>query len=314
LAPTAELEREARTRTGFALFTPEYGSPEQARGEAVSTATDVYSTGAVLYDLMTGQSPHRTAGSPLEILRSIGEDEPARPSAVAPAERRGELTGDLDNIILKALHKEPARRYASMEQLSDDLERWLDGLPVHARTATFSYRARKFARRNKALVAATAAVTLALLGATGVSLRQAQRADEQAARAEVERGKALEAARRASAEAERARNAEARVQAQLDELRAEQEARGKAEAEARAKGTEAELSREQLQVSLEQTRREKALAEQESRRAREAEGQAQAAAGAEKKTRQEAQALYEKERARVKQLEEASKKITTKLP
>jgi eukaryotic-like serine/threonine-protein kinase len=314
LAPSAELALEARTRTGFAIFTPEYGSPEQARGEAVSTATDVYSTGAVLYELMTGRSPHRTTGSQLEAMRAICEVEPARPSACAPPDRRGELAGDLDNIILKALHKEPARRYASMEQLSGDLGRWLDGLPVQARTATFGYRARKFARRNKVLVAAAMMVTVALLAATGVSLRQASRADEQAARAEVERGKALESARRASTEAERARSAEARVQAQLDELRASQEARGKAEAEARAKGTEAELSREQLQVALEQARREKAVAEQESQRAREAEGRAQAAASAEKKTRQEAQALYEKERARVKQLEEASKKITTKLP
>lgn len=314
LAPSAELAREARTRTGFALFTPEYGSPEQARGDAVFTATDVYSTGAVLYELLTGRSPHRTSGGQLEILRSICEDEPALPSEVAPAERRGELVGDLDNIILKALNKDPARRYASMEQLFDDLGRWLEGLPVLARTATLGYRARKFVQRQKALVASAAAITLALLGATGVSLRQASRADEQAARAELERGKALEAANRANAETERARAAEARVQLQLDELRAAQAARGKAEAEARAKSTEAELSREQLEVVLEQVRREKVVAEQESKRARTAEEQAQAAAATERKTRQEAQALYERERARVQQLEEASRKITTQLP
>lgn len=314
LAPSAELALEARTRTGFALFTPEYGSPEQARGEAVFTATDVYSTGAVLYELVAGRSPHRTTGGQLEILRSICEDEPGLPSELAPAERRPELIGDLDNIILKALHKEPARRYASMEQLSDDLRRWLDGLPVLARTATLGYRARKFVQRHKALVAAVAAVTLALLGATGVSLRQARRADEQAARAERERGRALEAAGRANAETERARAAELRLKVQLDELRAEQAARGKAEAEARAKGTEAELSREQLEIVLEQVRREKAVAEQESQRARAAEEQAQAAAVAERKTRQEAQALYQRERARAEQLEEASKKITTQLP
>jgi eukaryotic-like serine/threonine-protein kinase len=314
LAPSTELALEARTRTGFAIFTPEYGSPEQARGESISTATDVYSTGAVLYELLAGRPPHRTTGSQMEVLRSICEDEPAPPSAVAPATRRSELAGDLDNIVLKTLHKEPGQRYASMEQLADDLGRWLSGLPVQAHASTFGYRARKFLRRNKVLVAAAAVVSLALLGATGVSLRQASRADEQAARAEVERGKALEAARRANAETERARTAEAQVQTQLDELRAEQQARGKAEAESRAKSTEVALSREQLQVALEQTRREKALAEQESQRARTAEEQAQAAAAAEKKTRREAQALYEKERARVEQLEKANKQITTKLP
>jgi eukaryotic-like serine/threonine-protein kinase len=308
------FEREARTRTGFAIFTPEYASPEQARGDAVTTAADVYSVGAVLYELTAGQPPHRTSGSALEILQAICEVDPARPSAVAPLPRRRELAGDLDNIILKALHKEPAGRYASMEQLANDLACWMDGLPVTARTQTWGYRARKFVRRNRALVIAAMAVTLALLAATVVSLRQARLADEQAVRAETERGHALEAAGRARSEAERARNAELRLQSQLAELVAEQAARAAAEAEARTKGTEAELSREQLQVALERTRREKATAEAESQKAREAEGRAQAAARAEKQTRQEAQALYEKERARVKQLEEASKKITTRLP
>ncbi|NJM90809.1 MAG: serine/threonine protein kinase [Myxococcales bacterium] len=188
LAPSTELAREARTRTGFAIFTPEYCSPEQARGEAISTATDVYSTGAVLYELLAGRTPHRTTGSQLEVLRSICEDEPTRPSEAAPATRRGELIGDLDNIVLKALHKEPGRRYASMEQFADDLGRWLDGMPVQAHASTLGYRGRKFLRRNKALAAAAATVSLSLLGATGVSLRQASRADHQAARAEAESG------------------------------------------------------------------------------------------------------------------------------
>src|SRR5262249_22284778 len=155
------------------------------------------------------------------------------------------------------LHKEPSRRYASMEQLSDDLGRWLDGLPVAARTATIGYRARKFVQRNKAVVIATTLVAVALLVATFVSLRQAGRADDQAARAEaaranaeLERSNAIEAARRAQTEADRARKAEAQVQAQLDEIKAEQSARAAAEAVARAKGSEAVLSREQLQIAL----------------------------------------------------------------
>src|SRR6185436_4025342 len=154
----AGFEREARTRSGFSIFTPEYASPEQARGDAVSTATDVYSVGAVLYELVSGQPAHRPAASALENLRVISEVDPPRPSAVGPGARRRELAGDLDNIILKALHKEPARRYASMEQLADDLGRWLDGLPVAARPSTMAYRARKFARRNKWLILATTLV------------------------------------------------------------------------------------------------------------------------------------------------------------
>jgi WD40 repeat protein len=158
LAPVARFEREARTRTGFPLCTPEYASPEQARGDAVSTATDVYSVGAVLYELVTGRPAHRRSDSALENLRVICEVDPPRPSAVGPGARRRELAGDLDNIILKALHKEPARRYASMEQLDDDLRRWLDRLPVTARTSTVGYRARKFVRRNKGLVIAATLV------------------------------------------------------------------------------------------------------------------------------------------------------------
>ena len=313
LAPVTKFEREARTRTGLAMFTPEYASPEQARGDAVSTATDVYSIGAVLYELVTGQPPHRTAGSTLEVLRWISEVDPERPSAMAPHRQRRELAGDLDNIILKALHKEPARRYASAEQLSDDLGRFLDGLPVAARTATVGYRVHKFVRRNKAMVAATALVTVTLLGATAVSLRQARRADDQAAWAELEAKHAIDAATRAQIETERARTAEARVQAQLDEIKTEQAARAVAEAEARTKGTEAELSREQLQAALAHAKHEALVAEQESSRAREAEARAQKAARAEKATRQEAEALYQKERERVNALEEASKKITNRL-
>jgi WD40 repeat protein len=158
LAPVASFRREAQTRTGFLMFTPEYASPEQARGAAVSTATDVYSVGVVLYELVTGQPAHRTTASALESLRVICEVDPPRPSAVGSNTPRRELVGDLDNIILKALHKDPARRYASMEHLADDLGRWLDGMPVAARPSTVAYRAGKFARRNKVPVIAAVLV------------------------------------------------------------------------------------------------------------------------------------------------------------
>jgi len=311
--PDADFEREARTRTGSVIFTPEYASPEQARGDAVSTATDVYSLGAVLYELMTGHPPHRTSGSALESLRLICDVDPPRPSAVAPPERRRELIGDLDNIIIKALHKEPARRYASVEQLSNDLGRFLEGLPVAARTATLGYRAHKFVRRNTAAVSAAALVTATLFCATVVSLRQARRADDQAARAESAKANALEAARRAQSEADRARRAEEQIKAQLERIKAEQSARALAEAEARAKGDEVELSREQLQVALAKATKEKRLAEQESARAHEAEARAEAATRAETAARKEAEALVQKEQARVRQLVEQSKKITNEL-
>jgi hypothetical protein len=320
LAPVGRFELEARTRTGFAMFTPEYASPEQARGDAVSTATDVYSVGAVLYELVTGAPAYRAAGSALDVLRVICEVDPPRPSSVAPAVRRREFGGDLDNIILKALHKEPGRRYASMEQLSDDLGRWLDGLPVAARTATIGYRARKFVRRNKGVVVAATLVAATLLAATFVSLRQAGRADEQAAAAEAAKADAIHALTRAQTEADRARKAEARVQAQLDQLRAAQAARevaqvarDAAEAEARAKGNEAELSREQLQVALARAREEKAIAEQAAARARTAETRAEAAARAERTTREQAQALAEEQRQRADRAEQARKQITNQL-
>ena len=111
LAPLAGVERQGATRTGMAPFTPEYASPEQARGDAVSTATDVYSLGAVLYELLTDHPPHRASGSVLDMVRVICEVDPIRPSLAAPPDRRRELVGDLDNIVLKALQVEPARRY-----------------------------------------------------------------------------------------------------------------------------------------------------------------------------------------------------------
>src|SRR5262249_52739705 len=144
---------------------------------------DIYAVGAVLYELVTGQPPHRPSGSMLDILRTICEVDPPRPSTVCPRSRRSELAADLENIILKALHKDPERRYASIEHLSEDLACWLDGLPVTARTATFGYRTRKFVRRNKAMVVASTLVTATIVVAAAVSLGQVHRADEQAARA-----------------------------------------------------------------------------------------------------------------------------------
>ncbi len=137
------------TRTGLPLMTPEYAAPEQLRGEAVSTATDVYALGLILYELLAGRHPWR---DPIGAANgdSAGRREPPRPSlAMADRVLRRRLAGDLDTIVLMALREEPARRYASAEALARDIERHLAGLPVSARPDTVGYRARKFASRHR---------------------------------------------------------------------------------------------------------------------------------------------------------------------
>jgi eukaryotic-like serine/threonine-protein kinase len=159
------------TMTGLRLMTPEYASPEQIRGEAVTTASDVYSLGVVLYELLTGSSPYPfTSRAPRDLERAITEQEPTRPSTAVPASdpkaaipNRKSLRGDLDNIVLMALRKEPERRYASVEQFSEDIRRHLEARPVMARKDTIVYRAAKFARRNKAVMATAALVFVSLV-------------------------------------------------------------------------------------------------------------------------------------------------------
>lgn len=159
------LDVPALTQTGHAVMTPAYAAPEQVRYESVTTATDVYALGVVLYELLAGTRPFDLAGrSPSEIERIVAEQAPAPPSAVAPPERQDRLYGDLDTIVRKALRKEPERRYASAQQLSDDLQRHLEGRPVTAQPNTIGYRTRKFLRRHRTPVAA-AALVVVLIGA-----------------------------------------------------------------------------------------------------------------------------------------------------
>lgn len=154
LVATNEDTNGATTTLASArVMTPDYASPEQVRGEPVTLATDIYSLGAVLYELLTGQRAHHIEGcSPGEIERGICTQEPKKPSVVA----RG-LNADLDNIVLKALRKEPERRYRSVAELADDLDRFLHDLPVKARKESLLYRARKFLKRKRALITAAAA-------------------------------------------------------------------------------------------------------------------------------------------------------------
>ena len=162
------------TATAMPFMTPQYASPEQVRGESVTTATDVYSLGVVLYELLSGHAPYRFQSRvPHEVAKAICDQDPERPSVAVTkhgetgdtrlSRNRKRLHGDLDNIVLMAMRKEPQRRYATAEQLSEDIQRHLDGLPVRARQDTFAYRAGKFIRRQKVAVAAAAIVAVTLL-------------------------------------------------------------------------------------------------------------------------------------------------------
>lgn len=183
LSPVPRAAGEERTLTLMRALTPEFASPEQVRGEPTTTASDVYSLGVVLYRLLTGRSPYRSIGTlPHEIVRDVCESEPERPSTTTS--QRSDLRGDLDNITLMALRKEPARRYASVEQFSEDLRRYREGLPVLARADKFGYRAGKFVTRHKVGVAAATLVALSLVAGLAATLWQARIARQQTARAE----------------------------------------------------------------------------------------------------------------------------------
>ena len=165
-----------QTLTGLRLMTPEYASPEQIRGELVTTATDVYSLGVVLYKLLVGGLPHHAAtGSPGEIGRSICEADPDPPSRVTG----GRIDRDLSTIVMKALRKEPNERYGSVEQLSADLLRYQHGYPVVARRGNTVYHVTKFVRRNRIAAAAAALVFVSIGGGVAVSSWQAEVARSQ---------------------------------------------------------------------------------------------------------------------------------------
>ena len=157
--------------TSGPMMTPDYVSPEQVRGEPVSTATDVYALGAVLYELLTNTRPHALhTYDPAEIARVVCETDVRPPSATG----NRHLRGDLDNIVLKAMQKEPLRRYSSVTAFAEDIHRHLEGLPVAARRDTAIYRATKFMGRHRMGVVATAAVVASLAVGVALALREAR--------------------------------------------------------------------------------------------------------------------------------------------
>ncbi|MEP6903086.1 MAG: serine/threonine-protein kinase [Actinomycetota bacterium] len=207
---TPEFEdSNAHTVTNLGAMTPEYASPEQIRGETVTTASDVYSLGVILYELLSAHRPFELkTKNAKEILQIIGDTEPIRPSEAIGSLKTAKddkitaeninpktkhlttnpkskiqnpksLKGDLDNIVLKALKKDASRRYSSVEQFSEDIGRHLAGLPVMARPDTFLYRAEKFIARHKFGVVAAMLIFLSLLAGVSATVWQARRAEQQ---------------------------------------------------------------------------------------------------------------------------------------
>jgi serine/threonine protein kinase/tetratricopeptide (TPR) repeat protein len=206
----------AVTHADYRVLTPDHASPEQIRGDPITTASDTYVLGVVLYELLCGCKPFTLQGNRLgELERAICEETPPLPSMVVqaredaagiarqhgttPARLRRELAGDLDNIVLMAMRKEPERRYSSVEQFAADIDRYLQGMPVLARADAWAYRAGKFVARHSLAVGLAVAFLAVLIGFSVTTYLQAQRIAQERDLAQAERTRAQVAQQRAEA-------------------------------------------------------------------------------------------------------------------
>lgn len=250
------------TLLGQRPMTPEYASPEQIRGEAITTASDVYSLGIVLYELLTDQRPYQfRQRNTEEISDFLREHEPQLPSqTVTNDKQRRELQGDLDNIVMMAIRKEPESRYRSVAQLAEDIERHLSGQTVAARPKTFSYRTVKFIKRNRAGVVAAAMLLVTLMAGIIATSWQARIAKAEQRKAIAQSNNAQSQQARAEQEKTRAEAETSRAEKALEEARTQ---RNRAEQSL----TIAETQRARAETALIEAKAERAKAESEKSRA-----------------------------------------------
>ena len=184
LSPSVDAAGSQMTREGYLSFTPQCASPEQILGNPITTASDTYSLGVLLYILLTGAAPYELKDlSTAEMIRVVCEEPPRKPAhGVSPAEK---LDKDIEAIIDKALRKDPRERYTTVEQLTSDLRAYREGRPVDARQGTFRYKAVKFVQRHRAGLAATAVVAASLVAAGAGIVWQARVANRERQRAEA---------------------------------------------------------------------------------------------------------------------------------
>ena len=193
------------TKTGTWHLTPEYASPEQINGEKINTSSDIYSLGVLLYRLLSLQNPYKIYNvSPLAISKVLGEGKIDKPSEVlfknteqaktiekkdATKDSYKKLKGDVDNIVLKAMHKDPEQRYSSVQKFADDINKYLNGMPVSAREDTFSYRFTKFVQRNKVGVTLFVLINLIVISSIAAILYQSRIASKERDKAKIENQK-----------------------------------------------------------------------------------------------------------------------------